>query len=209
MPFIDPYFDENIGELRNLLGATSAEEFHALEPQIVFANELELESIGIPRTNDLNEVLLIHKQLFKGVYDWAGKIRTVDIKKNDTGAEYFLVVSKITGAATYVFSELAKEDCLKNLPRDAFVKRLAHHYDQLNYIHPFREGNGRTQRIFWSRVAHDAGYEIDWEGVRDSENDEASRLAAENMNLSGLEAMFERIVTHYDEGIPASSSSTL
>lgn len=77
-----------------MLGAKSSKEFKELEPQIVFANELELESIDIARTNDLTELLLIHKQLFKGIYDWAGKIRTVDIKKSGEDAEYFLIVSK-------------------------------------------------------------------------------------------------------------------
>ena len=67
MSFVDPYFDENIGDLRNLLGAKSSEELKELEAQIVFANELELETIGIPRTNDLTELLLIHKQLFSGI----------------------------------------------------------------------------------------------------------------------------------------------
>ena len=195
MVFVDPYFDESIGELRNLLGAKTAEEFHELEPQIVFANELELESIAIPRTNDLVELLLIHKQLFKGVYDWAGKIRTVDIKKNEDGAEFFLIVSKISSAADYVFKELAKENCLKDLDQESFVKRLSHYYDQLNYIHPFREGNGRTQRVFWSRVARDASYEINWDQIVGNENDEASRIAAEAMDLSALEKMFSRIVT--------------
>lgn len=71
--FVDPYFDESIGDLRNLLGAKSSDELHELEPQIVFANELELESIHLPRTNDLDELLAIHRQLFKGVYDWAGR----------------------------------------------------------------------------------------------------------------------------------------
>ena len=194
MTFVDPYSDPSIGTLRNLLDAKSPEELQELEPQIVFANQLELEGVAIPRTNDLQELLLIHGQLFKGVFDWAGKIRTVDIKKNDTKAEYFLVVSKITDAAHYVFTELAKENYLKGLERADFIKRLAHYYDQLNFIHPFREGNGRTQRVFWTRVAHDAGYEIDWDAVIGSENDEASRSAAEEMNLSGLETMFSKIV---------------
>lgn len=195
MAFVDPYYDESIGELRNVLGAQSAKEFRELEPQIVFANELELEVVAIPRTNDLGELLLIHKQLFKGVYDWAGKIRTVDIKKNEDGAEFFLIVSKIPGAADYVFKDLAKENHLKDLSKDDFVKRLAHYYDQLNYIHPFREGNGRTQRVFWTRVAHDAGYEINWDAIVGDENDEASRIAAEVMDLSALEKMFNKIVT--------------
>lgn len=194
MSLVDPYFDESIGELRNLLGARSSEEFRELEPQIVFANELELSSVYISRTNDLDEVLLIHKQLFKGVYEWAGSIRTVDIKKNDDNAEFFLIVSKITDAAHYVFSEFANEGFLQNLAKEDFIKRLAYYYDQLNYIHPFREGNGRTQRVFWSRVAHDANYEIDWGAIVGSENDEASRRATEDMDLSGLEIIFRRIV---------------
>lgn len=56
----DPYFDEEIGILRNLLGAKSAEELELLEPQWVFANQLELEQLQIPRTNDLSELLAIH-----------------------------------------------------------------------------------------------------------------------------------------------------
>jgi cell filamentation protein len=194
MPIVDPYFDEIIGDLINLLGAKSSEELKKLEPQIVFANELELESIRIPRTNDLTELLLVHAQLFKAVYDWAGKIRTVDIQKNEEGAEFFLPVSKIVTAAHFVFTELAKENYLQDMPKDEFVKRLAHHYDQLNYIHPFREGNGRAQRVFWSRVAKDASYLIDWDRIVGDENDEASRLAAEQMDLAKLEAMFARIV---------------
>lgn len=195
MAFVDPYFDESIGDLRNLLGATSSQELKEREPQVVFANELELASLSIPRSNDLSEILAIHKQLFKGIYDWAGQIRSVDIRKNGDGTEYFLVVSKIPDAGKYVFTELAKENCLKGLGKGTFTERLAYYYDQLNYIHPFREGNGRTQRIFWSRVAHDAGYSINWDAVMEGENDEASRLAAEDMDLSGLEVMFERIVT--------------
>jgi len=183
-----------MGDLRNLIGANSSEELKKLEPQIVFANELELESINIPRADDLTELLLIHKQLFKYVYDWAGQIRTVDIKKNNDGAEYFLIVSKIHYAANFVFSELASEHHLKGLSEDDFVKRVAYYYDQLNYIHPFREDNGRTQRVFWNRVSKDAGYEIDWGNVVGNENDEASRIAAEHTDRSKLEIMFAKIV---------------
>ena len=195
MKFVDPYFDEEVGDLRNLLGAKSSKELKELEPQVVFANELELDSASIPRTNDLYELLLIHKQLFKGVYDWAGKIRTVDIKKNHEGADFFLIVSKIASASEYVFNELSKENYLKGLSSEDFVKRLAYFYDQLNFIHPFREGNGRTQRVFWSRVAKDAGYNIDWSLIDGDENDVASRIAVEEMDLSKLEIMFAKIVT--------------
>lgn len=194
MAFVDPYFDEDIGDLRNLLGAKTSEELKELEPQVVFANELELESVGVPRTNDFTELLLIHRQLFKDVYDWAGKIRVVDIKKNAEGAEYFLIVSKITDAASYVFGELTKESHLRGLSIEEFVNRLAYFYDQLNYIHPFREGNGRAQRVLWNRIAKDAGYELDWTLVVGDENDVASRQASAKMDVSGLVAMFTKVV---------------
>jgi len=194
MGFIDPYYDEHINDLRNLLGAISSEELRKIEPQIVFANELELESIKIPRTSDLTELLLIHQQLFKGVYDWAGKIRIIDIKKNVDKAEFFLIVGKIIDASNYVFTELSNEDYLKGLSREIFIERLAYYYDQLNYIHPFREGNGRAQRVFWSRVSLDAGYEIDWNIIIGSENDTACRLASEKSDISRLVAMFNKIV---------------
>lgn len=192
---IDPYYDESIGDLRNLLGANSSKELREREPQVVFANELELESLDIPRTNDLEELQLLHEQLFKGVYDWTGKIRTVDIKKNQDDAHFFLIVNKISYAARYVFGELANENFLRGLVQEKFIERLAYYYDQLNFIHPFREGNGRVQRVFWSRVARDAGYDIDWSAIVGVENDEASRIGAENMDISKLVVMFTKVVS--------------
>ncbi len=105
-----------------------------------------------------------------------------------------MIVSKIRDASNYVFTELAKGNYLQGLQEEEFPKRLAYFYDQLNYIHPFREGNGRAQRVFWARVATDAGYEIDWSFIEGDENGEASRAAAEHMDLSKLEAMLAKIV---------------
>ncbi|MDR0980065.1 MAG: Fic family protein [Candidatus Nomurabacteria bacterium] len=128
------------------------------------------------------------------MYGWAGKIRVVDIRKNVPGAEYFLVKSKIFTASEYVFGELAKENNLTGLDKEKFVERLAYFYDQVNFIHPFREGNGRTQRVFFSRIAKDVGFEIDWDLIVGEENDKASRLAAEKMDLHLLIEMFNKIV---------------
>ncbi len=192
---IDPYLDENTGALRNLLGAQTVDELAHREAQVVFANEMSLSADSVPPTRDMREILLIHKKLFAGVYDWAGQVRTVDIKKNEAGAEFFLPVSKITTAFQYVTDELKRDSYLRSRDQQQFVEGLAAYYDKLNYIHPFREGNGRVQRIFWSRVAADAGYSIDWSRVVGNENNEASRLAAETLDLSALKAMFERIVS--------------
>lgn len=122
------------------------------------------------------------------------KIRTVNIKKKGKNTDFFLLFSVIESAANFVTKELVDEKLLQNLTLDAFVNRLAYFYDQVNYIHPFREGNGRTQRILFDIIARQAGYKIDWLKVTGIKNDEASRLAAQNKDLSLLIKMFKEIV---------------
>jgi len=192
--FRDPYLDYENGVLRNLVKATSEERLNLIEADITSSQATGVNSANISRTNDLKELQAIHKHLFEKIYDWAGQIRIVDIFKNVEGADYFLLVSQIYVAADYVFGELKAEDFLRGLEHKKFVERLAYFYDQLNFIHPFREGNGRTQRIFWSRVAKDAGYLIDWDKLEKAENDEASRMAAENSDLSLLVKMIDKVV---------------
>jgi filamentation induced by cAMP protein fic len=188
--FIDPYLDLETGILRNFAGANTQEELRKAETDVAGMAELTLDDI--PRSNNLAELQAIHKALFGKIYDWAGEIRTVDIKKGSE--EFFLFVFQILEGAKFVFDELAKENTLKNLSKEDFVKRLAYFYEQVNFIHPFREGNGRTQRVFWNRVAADAGYFIDWSQVVGGELDKASVEGREHHNLEPLEEMFARIV---------------
>lgn len=118
-------------------------------------------------------------------------MRTVNIRKGSK--EYFLDYTYLENGAKFVFDNLRKENCLQNLGRNDFVKRLAYFYEQLNFIHPFREGNGRTQRIFWQRIANDAGYKIDWSKVVGDELDNASLIGRIENNLEPLEIMFNKI----------------
>ena len=188
--FIDPYLDLETGILRNFAGANTQEELRKAETDVAGMAELTLGDV--PRSNNLAELQAIHKALFGKIYDWAGEIRTVDIKKGSE--EFFLFVFQIPEGAKFVFDGLAKENTLKYLSKEDFVKRLAYFYEQVNFIHPFREGNGRTQRVFWNRVAADAGYFIDWSQVVGGELDEASVEGREHHNLKPLEEMFARIV---------------
>ncbi len=193
--FVDPYVDPKHGVLRNLLNLTDKAQLLQVESDIATAGELDPAMKSIPRTNDLAELCAIHRQLFRDIYDWAGEIRTVDIRKDDGSSEFFLIRTKIPVASNFVFTELQQNNYLQNLQKDDFVKKLSYFYDQLNFIHPFREGNGRTQRIFWNRVALDAGYQIDWTKAVGAENDQASKLAAETQDLGLLQKMFERIIS--------------
>ena len=71
------------------------------------------------------------------------------------------------------------------------------------FVHPFREGNGRTQRVFWNRVAADAGWQLDWRPVQGAVNDAACRAASEDRDFGPLRAMFAQVVT------PASEAADL
>ncbi len=101
----------------------------------------------------------------------------------------------IVRAAGYAERELRADNHLRGMSRDQFIDRLAYHYDQFNYVHPFREGNGRTQRVFWNRVARDAGWKLDWRTVRGETNDQASRAASEQRDFRLLRHMFDQIVS--------------
>lgn len=157
------------------------------------------------RTFSLSIDFFIHRFLFQDIYDWAGAPRTVEIRKSREGSEYFLPSPNIAMGFGWAQDELRKDNMLKGLSKDEFAQRLAYHFDNYNFIHPFREGNGRTQRLFWTLLCHDAGYDLDWCQVSGEENDEASRAAAEDMNLSGLVAMFSRIATPADPNTPLNS----
>ena len=173
--FTDPYLDPATGLLRNQVGASTRADLDAAEGALTFARAVELVDAPAPATGDLAEFRAIHRHLFQDVYPWAGELRTVDLRKNVAGAEFFLPVSMIDRSAGFAADELRQDRMLRGLDRERFVDRLSYHYDQWNYIHPFREGNGRTQRLFWNRVAADAGWNLDWRSVQGAVNDAASR----------------------------------
>jgi cell filamentation protein len=131
----------------------------------------------VSRTNDSAELVMLHKHLFCDIYDWAGQIRTIDMTRD--GGEFFAPHSTIELNLSHVFSNLHRTNDLKGLTFDEFTHELARFYDDLNYIHPFRDGNGRTQRLFWSRVSVDAGWVLDWREVYGESLNEASRAARE------------------------------
>ena len=152
-PHHDPYLDPHTGILTHLIGARTAVELAAAEADLVAVRTLQLWRHPPAPTRDLVELQAIHRHLFQDVYPWAGQLRTVDLRKTVPGAQPFLPVSMITRSAGFVFDPLRQDRYLQHLNRERFIERLAYHYDQVNYLHPFREGNGRTQRFFFDRLA--------------------------------------------------------
>lgn len=189
--FTDPYLDPRTGILKNLIGAKTANELRKAEGDIVALSEISLTEIS--HSVDLLELQKIHRSLFGRIYSWAGELRTVDIRKGSK--EYFLQYQYLKNGTSYVFSELKAKNYLQCLEPADFIQELAYFYEQPNFIHPFREGNGRTQRIFWQRVANEAGYSIDWSKVVGDELDNASLRGRVDHDLQPLEDMFAQIVT--------------
>jgi cell filamentation protein len=99
----------------------------------------------------------IHRHLFGDVYAWAGKIRTVRISKETST---FCYPEHIDREMRRLFGSLAKQNYLRGLDAPTFAKNAAHFLAELNAVHPFREGNGRTQLAFLIALAVRAGHNI-------------------------------------------------
>lgn len=104
----------------------------------------------------------IHKHLFQDVYPWAGQSRTVSLAK---GGTFFGPPDYVDSEMKKRFDLLKKERNLKGLRKADFSKRAAEHIGEINAIHPFREGNGRTQRLFLKLLARQAGHKLDLQRI--------------------------------------------
>lgn len=123
-------------------------------------SELQLKQPADPV--DLTAFIEIHRSILQDVYPFAGELRKEMISK---GSSSFAHPDHIETQLIRVFNELNEEDYLKDLPRDVMIKRLAHYLAELNALHPFREGNGRTVREFARQLMSNAGYQLDWEKI--------------------------------------------
>lgn len=172
----DPYLDKASGILRNRLGITDQAELDRAEATLALVRSLELVKQPVDGRYDLAHLQEIHARLFGDVYDWAGQIRTVDISKGDTRFANF---QQIESYAPEIFKPLHREQLLRALDVDTFCQRAGHYLGELNVLHPFREGNGRSIREFIGQVARGAGYAIDWKGVDRADVTQASIEAYE------------------------------
>ncbi|MEV4938809.1 Fic/DOC family protein [Streptomyces zaomyceticus] len=184
----DPYSEPN-GVLRNSLGITDPSELSEAEADIAVVELAVLDSEPLPGSYDLAHLQAFHRQIFGSVYPWAGELRTIEISK----ATSFCPSIHIVSFAKDVFHKLADNDHLKSLDRPEFIQAFADLYGDVNAIHPFREGNGRTQRAFLAQLAREAGYTISWQDMDQEENIAAS-VASFNGNNDPLEKMLDALV---------------
>ncbi len=148
--------------LINKLGITDENKLKEFEGAVTFAKASELELNPISDTFDVEHYKLIHKYLFEDIYDWAGEYRTVNISKKGTK---FASADQISDLMNACFMRLKDNDYFQNKSFDEFIDNIVDFYCVTNMIHPFREGNGRTQRLFISQLIRFNNYDIDFSSI--------------------------------------------
>lgn len=123
---------------------------------------MELRSSPIPGRFDYDHLKTIHAHVFQDVYEWAGEERTAPSgPMYKDGHAYYPAGPALTAAAEAEFAAIAASNYLRGLPREAFIEELAERWGELNVVHSFREGNTRTQFVFFSQLCEQAGYRLD------------------------------------------------
>lgn len=154
----DPYCYPGTQVLKNRLGLKNDATLARAETEIA-TKALQTIQFRAP-PYDFNYLKTIHRQLFGSLYAWAGEVRTVDIAKGDTR---FCTCSRIEPEAVKIFRTLAARHFFADIDNKAtLAQELAVLYADLNMVHPFRDGNGRAQRLLFEHLALNCGYQIDW-----------------------------------------------
>lgn len=154
----DPYCYPGTNVLRNQRNIRDEAELAAFEA-VMSARRAAEPLPRVPRRGPTySHYLAIHRHLFQDVYVWAGRLRTVDLKK---GQSPFCRAQFVDRELHRIFESLAGDNFLQDLEANDFATRAASVLGTLNAIHPFREGNGRTQNAFLDLLASRAGHPLD------------------------------------------------
>ena len=150
----DPYCYKGTTVLKNRLGVRDQETLDQIEADITAQRFAEpLPTGGLSPTHYRS----LHRHLFGDIYPWAGRFRITRISKGDSA---FCYPENIPAQMRRLFGALKAENCFLGLDAEGFSSRSAHFLAELNAIHAFREGNGRTQLAFFTLLADRAGHPV-------------------------------------------------
>ena len=182
----DPYLYPTVNVLRNKLGIANAGELDAVERLLVVQRIREGAPLG---RFDLKHLQAIHRHLFQDVYEWAGQVRTVEISKGDSQFQLRQYIE--TGMAD-VHRRLTSVHFFRGRDPAAFAEGAGKVMGDINYVHPFREGNGRTQLQYLKQLGAQAGYNIRLDQVGRDAWMEAS-MAAHRADYRAMTAEIARV----------------
>ena len=161
-----------------------------VDPYIDTETGLLINSIGAKTQSELDQI--------EADFVSIGLLKLYD-EKFRVSYSNFAPSALIEPAFYNSMQELGEDHNLQGLNQLSFADRLAYHFSNVNYIHPFREGNGRTQRVFWSLCAMEAGYDLDWTSVSSRDMESASKIARLNDDLTALKAIFKEIAIPFNK----------
>lgn len=195
-------------------GVVDSDLLGDLEERYVMDRMTELLSNPVQGSFDYDHMRAIHGYLFQDVYPWAGEQRTVYMHKHH-GRE-FDEVADIETVWGYLAEDLAEQDHLKGISdRHEFVDKFAAHWGRANKAHAFREGNTRSQSIFYDQLADEAGWELDLARLSDRHPESLRRAFVDARqyflddahNHAPLAKVLGRLVTRKEQGRQLSAPS--
>lgn len=148
--------------LKNKLDIRDPALLRKVETDLSTARQAEIFRTPVVGRFTATHLCNIHRKLLGDVYSFAGHFRREDIAKGPTR---FVTYSQIKEKLQRLLGQLQQEKWLENVPFEAFAARSAYYMAELNYIHPFREGNGRAIREFMRLLFLHNGYVVQWDAV--------------------------------------------
>ena len=182
--------------LVNKLGIQDELALAETEAAVVLGKASLLDQQPIPGVFDFDHYKRIHQFLFCDLYDWAGQIRTINLSKKGTA---FVPAAEIESCAVACFKRLA-EFSGEGMSHRELAEEVADFYHTVNMLHPFREGNGRTQRIFFTQWIRSLGYDFDLSSVDPDAFMIATIYAAQGV-MDQLADFFERTIERPQMGM--------
>lgn len=173
--------------LINKINITNEEDLFNAERELVSLRVYELNEKPLRGNFDFQYLKSIHKYLFQDVYRWAGDIRNCNIAKQDL----FCLTEHIESFAADIFKKLKKEKYFVDYGNEIKLEKLTELFADINALHPFREGNGRSQRVFIETLARINGVNLDLTNVS-----KMDMIVASHESISGnykkLKDMFKK-----------------
>ena len=172
--------------LINLQGERDPEKLASVERLFSGARLADLYRKPCPGRFDLKHLQKIHHYLFQDIYPWAGQLRRVDISKGFL----FCHVAYIEHEANKLFAWLKEQKFFRGLGFDELMDKASHLFSEINALHPFRDGNGRTQREFLRELLLRTGYEVRYSMLKDPSLMIRASVAACNGDESLMRQLF-------------------
>lgn len=182
----DPYLDPKTKILKNIPNLQTEEELEKFEEVIFQVNSLAAnEHLKSCATITLKEWRRVHQICFSDIFEWAEELRTIRIAK---GSTVFAYPENIEAEASKIFDEINSLLCSSALT----LEKTAELFAEANVLHPFREGNGRTQRIVFSEILRRIGYSVDY-SLTDQKAMIEAMIHGYNANYESVRKLFKNI----------------